>query len=73
MNDTENQKKLPFSEDELLENIDEYKAHADEIAVLTETRNSIIHISNTLLHFFKNKLITVETKPLLHKVLESFV
>ena len=37
MNDTENQKKLPFSEDELLENIDEYKAHADEITVLTET------------------------------------
>ena len=36
MNDTVNQKKLPFSEDELLENIDEYKAHADEIAVLTE-------------------------------------
>ena len=37
MNDTVNQKKLPFSEDELLENIDEYKAHADEITVLTET------------------------------------
>lgn len=28
--------KFPFSETELLENIDEYKAHADEIAVLTE-------------------------------------
>ena len=37
MNDNVNHIFLPFSEDELLENIDEYKAHADEIAVLTET------------------------------------
>ncbi|WP_171406572.1 hypothetical protein [Acinetobacter cumulans] len=36
MNDTENPKKFPFSESELLENIDEYRAHADEIAVLTQ-------------------------------------
>lgn len=28
--------KFSFSEAELLENIDEYTAHADEIAVLTE-------------------------------------
>ena len=30
-------KKFPFSETELLENIDEYNAHADEIAVLLES------------------------------------
>lgn len=29
--------KFSFSEAELLENIDEYTAHADEIAVLTES------------------------------------
>lgn len=37
MNDTENPKKFPFSESELLEHMNEYTAHADEIAVLTET------------------------------------
>ena len=36
MNNTENPKKFPFLEFELLENIDEYTAHADEITVLTE-------------------------------------
>jgi hypothetical protein len=36
VNDTENQKKIPLSESELLENINEYTAHADEITVLTE-------------------------------------
>ncbi|MDD9318393.1 hypothetical protein [Acinetobacter lactucae] len=39
MNDTENQKKFPFSEAELLENMDKYTAHADEIAVLTEAES----------------------------------
>lgn len=37
MNDTQNLKKFPFSEAELLEKLDEYTAHADEIAVLIET------------------------------------
>lgn len=36
MNDTENPKKFPLSESELLEHMNEYTAHADEIAVLTE-------------------------------------
>lgn len=36
MNDTKNPKKLPFSEAELLKNIDEYNAHADELAVIQE-------------------------------------
>lgn len=30
-------KKFPFSEAELLKNIDEYNAHADEIVVLMES------------------------------------
>lgn len=30
-------KKLPFSEDELLKNIDEYNAHADEFFALIES------------------------------------
>ena len=30
-------KKYPFSEAELLENIDEYNAHADEIAIVIES------------------------------------
>lgn len=29
--------KFPFPEAELLDNLDEYTAHADEIAVLTES------------------------------------
>lgn len=40
VNDTENQKNFPFTEAELLENIDEYNAHADEIAVLLESECS---------------------------------
>ncbi|WP_347454224.1 hypothetical protein [Acinetobacter thermotolerans] len=40
MNSTENPKKFPFSEVELLENINEDKAHADEIAVLLESECS---------------------------------
>lgn len=37
-NDPENSlKKLPFSEDELLKNIDEYNAHADEIFALVKS------------------------------------
>lgn len=36
MTNSEDPKKFPFSEAELLENIDEYTAHADELAVLQE-------------------------------------
>ena len=41
MTNSEDPKKFPFSEAELLENIDEYNAHADELAVLQEAEYCI--------------------------------